>query len=130
MNNTTSLAVNENIITHSLNNLELSRQKLEQRIINEFGSFCEFVINHKLGNYTFDFYFSDFKLALQIDAYSYAYSNIFNVEKLKFFTIPHQQIRVLKISDYQILVDSDEIIRFLRTILEPKLQCNAQRKRA
>ncbi len=108
----------KNIITHSLNNIEESLSILRQRFQKEPLLIGKFSNDVTLGNYHFDFYVKELKFAIQLDAYSYAYSNIHNTEKIKIVSIPSKNIIVLKISDYQVLVDCDEIIRFIKNYVK------------
>jgi|GEM_PF-3107847 len=122
INVTTHTQPTETIVKHSLNNVNESLIELKRRIKLEGKLKDKFVTNFKLGNYHFDLYAPALKIAIQIDAYSYAYSDIYNLEKVKYLSIPHKNITVLKISDYQILVDCDEIIRFLNNYIKGKIR--------
>jgi len=118
----------ENVIKHSLNNVSESLSELNQRISFESSLKGKFEINYKIDNYHFDFYAPSLKLGIQVDAFSFSYSDIFNTEKVKLLSISHKNIRVLKISDYQILADCDEVIRFLKNyIKENKKIISAQK---
>lgn len=105
---------NTNNIIYSLNNIEESFTLLDEKFSLENSFKDSFQTNYSLGNYCFDFYFDELKLGVQIDALSYSYSNIYNKDASKLLSIPHKKIQVLKVSDYQILVDSDEIVRFIK----------------
>lgn len=114
MNIATQNITHKNTVKHSLNNIEESLTLLKSRLNTESSLLSYFTGECKLGNYHFDFYSAELKFAIQIDAYSYSYSDIYNVEKIKVMSIPHKNITVLKVSDYQVLVDCDEIIRFIK----------------
>lgn len=103
-----------NHIVYSLNNIDESFSLLDEKFGLEISFKDRFKTNYTLDNYHFDFYFKELKLGIQIDALSYSYSNIYNKDASKLVSIPHKKIKVLKVSDYQILVDSDEIIRFIK----------------
>ncbi len=104
----------ENLIKHSLNNIDESVSVLKKKLFFEKKFVNKFKTNYSLGNYHFDFYFEELRLGIQIDALSYSYSNIYNNDSTKLMSIPHKNMMALKVSDYQVLVDSDEIIRFLK----------------
>jgi len=108
------------IIMHTLNNVCESLIELKQRLYSESSLKNKFENNYRIGNYHFDFYAPSLKLGIQVDAYSYSYSDIYNVEKVKLLSIPHKDITVLKVSDYQILVDCDEIIRHINNIIKKR----------
>lgn len=105
---------NTNNVIYSLNNIEESFTLLNEKFSSENSFKDRFQTNYSLDNYCFDFYFNELKLGVQIDALSYSYSNIYNKDDSKLLSIPHKKIQVLKVSDYQILVDSDEIVRFIK----------------
>ncbi len=104
----------ETTIKHSLNNVSDSLIQLHQRLQKEVAFKSLFKINHKAGNYHFDFYAPSLRLAIQVDAHSYSYSDIYNSDQIKVMSISHKDITVIKISDYQILMDCDEIVRFIK----------------
>ncbi|WP_344928752.1 endonuclease domain-containing protein [Aquimarina addita] len=101
----------ETIIKHSLNNSLSSTEKLHKELIKKGFSFLR---NYKIDNYSFDFYCPELKIALEIDGYAHEYSDIHNQDAPKKLHIHSLAIIVLRFTDYQILVDIEEIIRALK----------------
>lgn len=111
----------ENTIKYTLNNLDASFKKLKERLVQPDLKEFEFNLNINLGNYRFDFYSSKLNFAIQID--TYMYDDTFNADEIKLVNIAHKGIKVLKVSDYQVFIDLDEIIRFLKnTLIKNKMQ--------
>jgi len=104
----------EHVIRHSLNNVHNSMSTLKNKILLEDSLKHNCKMGYSDGLYHFDFYFEKLRLGIQIDALSYAYSDMYNGDQPKVMSVGHKNIKVLKISDYQVLVDSDEIIRFIK----------------
>ncbi len=101
----------ENIIRHSLDNSILAIDQLNG-ILKEKG--FHFQRNRSISNYKFDFYCSKSKVAIEIDSYAHEFSDIYNLDAPKKFTIASLGITVLKFTDYQILTDIEEITRAIR----------------
>ena len=98
------------MLYQNLKGIDTLKQFVERDDIKEM----LFAKDETTANYYFNYYSSKYKVALQLDTYS-NYDTSFNMEGIKVFTIPSLNISVLKISDYQLLTDLDEVARKLRT---------------
>ncbi len=101
----------EKVIRYSLNNSIPATEELYKRFI-EKGFF--FDRNYKINNYTFDFYAPLLKIAIEIDGYAHEFSDVLSQDEPKTLYIQSLGITVLKFTDYQILVDIEEIIRAVK----------------
>ncbi len=101
----------EKVIRHSLNSSYMSTEKLFHQLKAKG---YDFIRDQKIGNYTFDFYCPTYKLAIEVDSYAHEYDDVYNKDDFKVLKINSLNITVLRITDYQILIDSDEIFRYLR----------------
>ncbi|SEL16133.1 Very-short-patch-repair endonuclease [Aquimarina amphilecti] len=101
----------EKIIKYSLNNSIPATEELYERLTNK-GFY--FLRNHKVNNYTFDFYCPALKIAIEIDGYAHEFSEVYSQDAPKKLHINSLGITVLRFTDYQILVDIEEIFRALK----------------
>ena len=101
----------EKIIRYSLNNSIQANEKLYQKLIQK-GFY--FIQNHTIHNYTFDFYCPSLKIALEIDGYAHEFEDIYSQDAPKKLHIHSLGITVFRFTDYQILVDIEEILRALK----------------
>ena len=101
----------EKIIRYSLNNSIPVTEELHKKLVEKG---FQFIRNHKIGNYTFDFYCSKLKIAIEIDGYAHEFSDVYSNDAPKKLYIQSLGITVLKFTDHQILVDIDEIFRNLK----------------
>ncbi|WP_025741195.1 endonuclease domain-containing protein [Aquimarina pacifica] len=103
--------VSETIIRHSLDNSIATIDYLYQKLTEKGFHFSR---NQTIGNYTFDFYCSGLKIAIDIDGYAHEFSDVYNLDAPKKLIISSLGITVLKFTDYQILTDIEEIIRTIK----------------
>ncbi len=103
--------VSEKIVRHSLDN---SIPAIEQLHQNLTGKGYNFLRNQKIGNYNFDFYCPELKIAIDIDGYAHEYSGVYNRDEAKKLYISSLGIVVFRFTDHQILVDVEEIYRALK----------------
>ncbi|MFD2564173.1 endonuclease domain-containing protein [Aquimarina rubra] len=101
----------EKIIRYSLNNSIPATEELYRKLIDK-GFF--FKRDHKINNYTFDFYSPLLKIAIEIDGYAHEFTDVYSQDAPKKLHIHSLGITVLRFTDYQILVDIEEIIRALK----------------
>lgn len=91
-----------------------------RKLVNREDLMCmDFKKKVSKDNYLFDYYSANYKIALQVDAHTGVEEDVYNMEGIKMFKIPSLGITVLKISDYQLLTDLDEIARRLRLCIQP-----------
>ncbi|MEW7277266.1 DUF559 domain-containing protein [Aquimarina sp. 2201CG1-2-11] len=101
----------EHVIRHSLDNSINAIDQLHQTLIEKG---FKFLRNKTISNYKFDFYCPESKTAIEIDSYAHEFSDIYNLDAPKKFSIASLGITVLKFTDYQILTDIEEIVRALK----------------
>ncbi len=101
----------EEVIRHSLNNTQKSIDLLAHQL-KEKG--YHFISNKKIGHYHFNFYCPKLKIAIDIDGYAHEFLDILNHDAPKKLFISSLGITVFRFTDYQILVDMDEILRVLK----------------
>ncbi|WP_298317982.1 endonuclease domain-containing protein [uncultured Aquimarina sp.] len=101
----------EKTIRYSLNNSIPATEELYKRLIEKGFLFKR---NHKIHNYTFDFYCPSLKIAIEIDGYAHEFSEVYSQDTPKKLHIHSLGITVLRFTDYQILVDIEEIFRALK----------------
>lgn len=101
----------EKIIKYSLNNSIPATEELSQGL-TEKGFY--FHRNYKISNYTFDFYCPTSKIAIEIDGYAHEFPEVYSQDAPKKLHIHSLGITVLRFTDYQILVDIEEIFRALK----------------
>lgn len=77
-----------------------------------------FIKNYRVAQYHFDYYFTDFKIALKVDEYLYEPIDSSSSNSLKKLTVPSLGIQVLKFTDYHILTDPEEIIRAIKFLIQ------------
>ncbi|AXT61070.1 DUF559 domain-containing protein [Aquimarina sp. AD10] len=109
--------VSEKIIKHSLNNTIKTVDTLGAKLREK--GFC-FLRNQTVGRYHFNFYCPELKIAIEIDGYAHEFHNIHNQDAPKKLYISSLGITVLRFTDYQVLVDMDEIFRTLKN----QIQCS------
>lgn len=101
----------EKIVRYSLNNSIQANDTLHAGLTKK-GFY--FLRNYKIHNYSFDFYCPELKIAIEIDGYAHEFTEIYNQDAPKKLHIHSLGITVLRFTDYQILVDIEEIFRALR----------------
>jgi len=101
----------EKIIRHSLNNSIPATEKLYQSLREKEYHFKR---NYTINNYVFDFYCPTLKIALEIDGYAHEFSEVYSKDAPKKLFIHSLGVTVLRFTDYQILVDIEEIFRALK----------------
>ncbi|MFC5047180.1 endonuclease domain-containing protein [Aquimarina hainanensis] len=101
----------EKIIRHSLDNAMSTLEKLHKELTKKGYNFLR---NYTIENYKFDFYCPVSKVAIEIDSYTHESYDIYNQDATKKLCIPSLGITVLRYTDYQILIDMDEILRNLK----------------
>ncbi|MBW1294410.1 DUF559 domain-containing protein [Aquimarina litoralis] len=101
----------EKTIRYSLNNSIAVREELFKRLTEKEFFFLK---DYKINNYTFDFYCPTFKIAIEIDGYAHEFSDVYNLDAPKKLHIHSLGITVLRFTDYQILVDIEEIFRAIK----------------
>lgn len=112
--------VSEKIIRHSLDNSITAVDQLHQKFIQKG---FHFLRNQVINNYTFNFYCSTLKIAIEIDSYSHEYSDIHNLDAPKKLYISSLGITVLRFTDYQILTDIEEISRTIKNQIKTSNEC-------
>ena len=110
----------ENVVKHSLNNMTEAKNKLWQRLSESELSVYNFQQNVKSGAYHFDFYSSELNLGIQLDAYSYCFEETYNSDQIKTFRVGYKSIKVVKLTDYQVMIDMDQVMRYLKFELSNK----------
>ncbi len=103
--------VSETIIRHTLDNSLGAIEHLYKQL-NDKG--YAFLRNQNVDNYTFDFYCPTAKIAIEVDGYAHEFSDVYSKDVSKKLFISSLGITVLRFTDYQILVDMDEIFRTLK----------------
>ena len=109
----------EKIIKYSLNNSIPATEELYEGLTKK-GFY--FLRNHKVDNYTFDFYCPVLKIAIEIDGYAHEFSEVYSQDAPKKLHIHSLGITVLRFTDYQILVDIEEIFRALKHEIKTSYQ--------
>ena len=102
-------------IKHSLYNALPAMNSLEKLLVEKEFSFLK---NYRVGQYHFDYYCPNFKIALEVDEYLYEPIDAYSSDSLKKLTIPSLGIQVLKFTDYHILTDPEEILRAIKFIIQ------------
>ncbi|MBQ0735115.1 endonuclease domain-containing protein [Aquimarina celericrescens] len=103
--------VPEKVIKHSLNNTITSIDVLTTKL-KEKG--YHFLRNQHINRYLFNFYCPNLKIAIEIDGYAHEFKDIHNLDAPKKLYISSLGITVLRFTDYQVLVDIDEIFRAIK----------------
>ncbi len=101
----------EKIIRYSLNNSISVTEKLQKKLYEKG---YQFLRGYEIGNYSFDFYCPQLKIAIEIDGYAHEFSDVYNNDAPKKLRIQSLGIVVLKFTDHQILVDIEEILRSIK----------------
>ena len=104
----------EKTIRYSLNNSIPVKEELHRRLTQKGYYFLQ---DHRINNYTFDFYCPTFKIAIEIDGYAHEFSDVYNLDAPKKLHIHSLGITVLRFTDHQILVDIEEIFRALKHLI-------------
>ncbi len=104
--------VPEEVIRHSLNNTSKAITLLEHELYNKG---YHFIKNQKIGSYNFNFYCPKLRIAIEIDGYAHEFSDIHNQDAPKKLSISSLAITVLRFTDYQVLIDLDEVFRILKS---------------
>lgn len=104
----------ESIIKHSLNNMNEAKKKLWDRLSKSGLSKYDFMQNVTSDSYHFDFFSYKLNLGIQLDSYSYCFDETYNSDKIKTLHIAYKAIKVVKLTDYQIMIDMDQVIRYLK----------------
>ncbi len=100
--------------THMLYTSLTGLNALKELVEREDIKLMCFEKNVVIGNYKFNYFSKKYGVGLQVDALTSYEEDIYNMEGVKGFKIPSLSISVLKISDYQLLTDLDEVARRLR----------------
>ncbi|WP_062056361.1 endonuclease domain-containing protein [Aquimarina longa] len=103
--------VSEKVIRHSLDNSITAIDKLHLKLLEKG---FHFLRNQTIRNYSFDFYCSNAKIAIEIDGYAHEFSDIHNLDATKKLFIASLGITVLRFTDYQILTDIEEVTRTVK----------------
>lgn len=111
----------EAVVKHSLNNMTEAKSKLWKRLSSSELSVFNFQENVKNGAYHFDFYSCELNLGIQLDGYSFCFNETYNSDQIKTFTVGYKSIKVVKLTDYQVIIDADEVMRFLKFEVVNKL---------
>ncbi|MBP2832445.1 DUF559 domain-containing protein [Aquimarina sp. U1-2] len=101
----------EDRIKHTLDNTIKSTNLLATKLYQKG---YEFQKNHHIDTYNFDFYCPKLKIAIEIDGYTHEFEDIYNLDATKKLYISFLDITVLRFSDYQILVDIDQVLRTIK----------------
>lgn len=104
----------ESVVKHSLNNMNEAKSKFWQRLCKSELSVFNFQQNAKSGAYHFDFYSSELNLGIQLDGYSYCFDDTYNSDKIKTLQVGYKSIKVIKLTDYQVIIDLDQVMRYLK----------------
>jgi len=112
----------ESTIKHSLNNMSEAKIKLSERLQSAELKIYNFKTNINDGVYHFDFYSDVLNLGIQLDGYSFCFDETFNSDSIKTFTVGCKSMRVIKITDYQIIIDMDQVVRYLKNEFIPKFE--------
>ncbi len=107
--------VPEKIIRHSLNNTIKTIDILDTKL-QEKG--YHFLKNQQLGRYHFNFYCPNLKIAIEIDGYAHEFQDIHNQDAPKKLFISSLGVTVFRFTDYQVLVDIDEIFRAIKNQIQ------------
>jgi len=110
----------ETVVKHSLNNMSEAKNILRKGLMKKGLSEYNFVENVKNGTYHFDFFCHKLNLGIQLDGYSYCFDEIYNSDQIKTFNIAYKGIKVVKITDYQVIIDMDEVLRYLKIEISNK----------
>ena len=110
----------EAVVKHSLNNMTEAKNSLWQRLSQSELSAFNFQKNIKSGAYHFDFYSFELNLGIQLDAYSYCFEETYNSDQIKTFNVDYKSIKVVKLTDYQVMIDMDQVMRYLKFELSNK----------
>lgn len=110
----------ESIIKHSLNNMSEAKSKLWNRLKQSEFSKYDFQQNVKSGAYHFDLYSLKLNLGIQLDGYSYCFDDTYNYDKIKTLRVGYKSIKVIKLTDYQVMIDMDQVMRHLKYELSNK----------
>ncbi len=105
----------EKVIRHSLNNTLNATQILQQELTKRGH---HFLVAQKIGRYNFDFYCPKLNIAIEIDGYANGFLDVHNQDASKKLYIASLGITVLRFTDYQVLVDLDEIFRTLKNQIQ------------
>ncbi len=106
--------VPETVIRHSLDNTIRAIDLLEIKL-KEKG--YQFLRNQNIGHYHFDFYAPQLRVAIEIDGYAHEFSDIYNQDAPKTLFISSLGINVLRFTDYQVLIDIDDVFRRLKHLM-------------
>ncbi|GAA4274053.1 DUF559 domain-containing protein [Aquimarina gracilis] len=101
----------EKVIRHSLNNTIKAIDILQDKLLEKGYHFLK---NQQIGRYHFDFYCPELKIAIEIDGYAHEFQDIHNQDASKKLFIASLGVTVLRFTDYQVLVDIDEIFRAIK----------------
>ena len=108
--NSSSLS-SEKIIRHVLTNASQAISFLEMNLIAKGFIFQR---DYEIGNYCFDFFNPQYKIAIEIDGYINESYDVFNTDQFKKLNIHSLGISVFRFTDYQILTDIEEVIRAIK----------------
>ena len=108
--NSSSLS-SEKIIRHVLTNASQAISFLEMHLKAKGFTFQR---DYEIGNYCFDFFNSQYNIAIEIDGYINESYDVFNTDQFKKLNIHSLGITVFRFTDYQILTDIEEVIRAIK----------------
>ncbi len=107
--------VSEKVIRHTLNNTIHTINTFDEELRRK--GYC-FLRNQKIDRYQFNFYCPKLKIAIEIDGYAHEFTDIHNLDAPKKLHISSLGITVLRFTDYQVLVDPEEIFRTLKNQIQ------------
>ncbi len=107
--------VSEKVIRHSLNNTINAAHTLQLELDKRGYQFLQ---DQKIGHYSFDFYCPKLRIAIEIDGYAHSFLDVHNQDAPKKLHISSLGITVLRFTDYQVLVDLDEVFRALKNQIQ------------
>ncbi|WP_010520367.1 DUF559 domain-containing protein [Aquimarina agarivorans] len=117
MSTTIPFTTTKHKIKYALNSLSEASVKLENRIkASELADF-DIKKNSEIDIFNFDFFSEKLKLGIQLGSFSFTNDDLESNEEMKLVHIPKLGLQVLKVSDYQVLIDSDQIIRYLKLVV-------------
>jgi len=104
----------ESVIRHSLNNMVEAKKKLWERLSHSVLLKYDFTPNVTNEKYHFDFFSKKLNMGIQLDSYSYCFDETYNSDKIKTLNIGYKAIKVIKLTDYQVMIDMDQVVRYLK----------------
>ncbi|WP_010179738.1 hypothetical protein [Aquimarina agarilytica] len=114
-------------VKHSLNNVSEALVKLENRIGKSELAIYDFKKNNIHLKSQFDLFSEELQLGIRVKAYSCFFEETENQAQIELNNSSCLGVRELVVSDYQVIIDADEVIRYLKCqlFLKTKRQMNA-----